>query len=73
MPYLFALLGIVKGDDPLAQMDEQVEAAHARSNQAHPAARVAQPAADGDLRGPLPTTRRLNEQAHGAEFRRMSP
>ena len=40
LPYLFALLGIVEGDDPLAQMDGQIkQAAHARSDQAHPAAR----------------------------------
>ena len=30
LPYLFGLLGIVEGDDPLAQMDGQIEeAAHA--------------------------------------------
>ena len=42
LPYLFSLLGIVEGDDPLAQMDGQIEeAAHARSDQTHSAARVA--------------------------------
>ena len=53
LPYLFSLLGIVEGEDPLAQMDAAgPEAAHARSDQADTAARVAQSAADGDLRGP---------------------
>ena len=34
------MLGIVEGDDPLAQMDGQIEeAAHARGDQAHRAAR----------------------------------
>ena len=52
LPYLFGLLGIVEGDDPLAQMDGQIEeAAHARGDQTHRAARIAQSAADGDLRG----------------------
>ena len=27
LPYLFALLGIVEGDDPLAQMDAQIRRA----------------------------------------------
>ena len=40
LPYLFGLLGIVEGDDPLAQMDAQIkQAAHARGDQAHRAAR----------------------------------
>ena len=40
LPYLFSLLGIVEGDDPLAQMDGQIrEAADAGGDQAHPAAR----------------------------------
>jgi hypothetical protein len=51
LSYLFSLLGIVEGDDQLAQMDGQ-EAAHARRDQTHRVARIAQPAADGDLRGP---------------------
>ena len=58
LPYLFALLGIVEGDDPLAQMDAQIAAPHARCDQAHPAAREPQPAADGDLRGPALDRRR---------------
>ena len=52
LPYLFGLLGIVEGDDPLAQMDGQIEkAAHARSDQADLVARIDEPAADGDFRG----------------------
>ena len=40
LPYLFSLLGIVEGDDPLAQMDGQIEeAAHAGGDQADSAAR----------------------------------
>ena len=36
LPYLFGLLGIVEGADPLAQMDPQIKtAAHARRDQAH--------------------------------------
>ena len=31
LPYLFALLGIVEGDDPLAQMDAQIRKRRARS------------------------------------------
>jgi hypothetical protein len=48
LPYLFALLGIVEGEDPLA-MDGQVKKAHAGRDQAHPAAREPQSTADGDL------------------------
>jgi len=52
IPYLFSLLSIVEGDDPLAQMDGQIKKQRdARSDQTHPAARESQPAADGDLRG----------------------
>ena len=40
LPYLFGLLGIVEGDDPLAQMDASgQEAAHARRDQTHYPAR----------------------------------
>ena len=40
LPYLSSLLGIVEGEDPLAQMDGQIEeAAHARGNQADSATR----------------------------------
>ena len=53
LPYIFALLGIIEGEDPLAQMDAQI-----RKRRTLDAikrilrARVAQSAADGDLRGP---------------------
>ena len=51
LPYLFSLLGIVEGEDPLAQMNgADPEAADVGSDQAHPAARIAQSTADGDLR-----------------------
>ena len=40
LPYLFALLGIAEGEDPLAQMDgADSPPAHARGDQAHSAAR----------------------------------
>ena len=53
LPYLFALLGIVEGEDPLAQMDAQIRKRRTLGrDQADPAAREPQSAADGDLRGP---------------------
>ena len=53
LPYLFALLGIVEGDDPLAQMDAQIKRRRTLDAiKRHPAAREPQPAADRDLRGP---------------------
>ena len=52
LPRLYGLLGIAEPDAPLALMDAQIEAAHARSGQAAHPARILEPAADADLRGP---------------------
>ena len=53
LPYLFGLLGIVEGDDPLAQMDGQVRRRRTLEAIKRILLReIAQPAADGDLRGP---------------------
>ena len=52
LPYLFALLGIVEGDDPVAQMDGQIKKRRTlEAIKRISAARESQSAADGDLRG----------------------
>jgi len=52
LPYLFTLLGIVEGEDPLAQMDgPDQEAAYDGGDQTHRPARELESAAAGDLRG----------------------
>ena len=59
LPYLFALLGIVEGDDPLAQMDAQVKKRRTLDAIKRILLReIAQSAADGDLRGPALDRRR---------------
>ena len=40
LPYFYSLLGIVEGDDPLAQMDGQIKSVDAQGDQASPCARV---------------------------------
>jgi class 3 adenylate cyclase len=62
IPYLFSLLGIVEGDDPLAQMDGQIKKRRTLDDQTGSAARIAQSAADGDFRRP-PLDRRANPGA----------
>ena len=53
LPYLFALLGIVEGDDPLAQMDAQIKKRRTLEAIKRILLRESpQSAADGDLRGP---------------------
>ena len=73
LPYLLRAARSERREQPARQMDRaDPKAAHARCDQAHPPARVAQPAADGDLRGPaldrrgdagaLESPRRLDRQ-----------
>ena len=53
LPYLFRLLGIVEGEDPLAQMDGQIRKRRTLDAIKRILLReIAQSAADGDLRGP---------------------
>ena len=53
LPYLFSLLGIVEGDDPLAQMDGQIKKRRTLEAIKRILLRESpQSAADGDLRGP---------------------
>jgi predicted ATPase len=53
LPYLYALLGIVAGDDPLAQMDGQVKKRRTLDAIKRILLRESlKPAAHGDLRGP---------------------
>jgi predicted ATPase len=51
IPYLFSLLGIVEGADPLANGWTDQEAAHARGDQAHHPPQEPESAADDHLRG----------------------
>ena len=73
LPYLFGLLGIVDGEDPLSGMDAQVR--KRRTLEAIKriiAARIAQSAADGDFRGPALDRRRdpgVAESARGFDRR----
>ena len=59
LPYLFSPARYRRGRRSAgADGRADQKAAHAGSDQAHPAARIAQPAADGDLRGPALDRRR---------------
>ena len=46
LPYLFALLGIVEGEDPLANGSSDPKTAHPGRHQANPAARIPQSTSD---------------------------
>jgi hypothetical protein len=50
--YLFGLLGIVEGDDPLAQLEPAQAPAHHGGDQADPGAPESQPTPDCRVRGP---------------------
>ena len=63
LPYLFSLLGIVEGDDPLAQMDGQIKKRRTlEAIKRIVLARESESAADGDLRRP-PLDRRADPGA----------
>ena len=63
LPYLFSLLGIVEGDDPLAQMDGQIKKRRTLEAIKRILLRESpQSAADGDLRRP-PLDRRADPGA----------
>jgi predicted ATPase len=58
LPYLFGLLGIVEGIDPLAQMDGQIKKRRTLEAIRRILVREPEPAANGGLRGPALDRRR---------------